>query len=367
MDYDFKEVDYKEIILDDKNPRLPKSYHGKSQAEILEFMLKDGSLIELMLAIATKGYFPGEQLLVVPIDEGGYKVIEGNRRLSAVKLLNEPNLVKSTPKLTQVLDETEELAKPQKIPCLIFKQAKEIHDYLGYRHITGIKEWKLLQKASYLYGLYDENYSEDSMDYASGELAKTIGSNRSYVKRLLVGYKLYLIIEENDFFKIPELDEGSFHFNYIADSLNRENIRHFLGVNLNSVNPLEDFELNNLEKLITWFFRKVFPKPEGYTSRHTKLIANSSSLSDLDTILGNKKSYHALVFQDKSIGEAMKLASSIERAFRELLDSALDSLTQADRIIINVTDFDSDFEEVINDIISTSRKIKRYKEDFDDE
>lgn len=367
MEYDFKEIDYDKILLDDKNPRLPKSYHGKNQVEILEFMIKDGSLIELMLAIATKGYFPGEQLLIVPSENGNYKVIEGNRRLSAVILLNEPSLVKQTPKLTQVIDETEKLPKPDKIPCLIFKHEKEIHDYLGYRHITGIKEWKLLQKASYLHGLYKNNYQESSIDYASIDLAKTIGSNRSYVKRLLVGYDMYLTIEDKDFFNIPDLNEESFHFNYIADSLNRENIRTFLGVNLNKENPLNNFDVENLEKLLNWFFRKIYPKPEGYTNRHTKLIATSSSLTDLDTILGNKKSYEALVVQDKSIPEALKLSGTIEKAFSELIDSALDNLVQADRIIINVGEFEIDFEDKLRDIISTSRKIKRFKEDIDDE
>lgn len=367
MDYDFKEIEYNKILLDDKNPRLPKAFHGRSQKEVLEYMLKDGSLIELMLAIATKGYFPGEQLLVVPLENGKYKVVEGNRRLSAVYLLNKPNIVKETPKLNQVIEQTKDLPKPKKIPCLEFKHEKEIHDYLGYRHITGIKEWKLLQKASYLYGLYKNNYNDNSIDKASIELAKTIGSNRAYVKRLLVGYDIYLTIEKKEFFKIPDLSEETFHFNYIADSLNRENIRSFLGVDLYNENPLEEFKIENTEKLINWFFRRIYPKPEGYTNRHTKLIANSESLSNLDTILGNKKSFEALVEKDKSLPEALKLSGSIEKAFNELLDSALDNLTQADRIIINVNNFDVNFEEIISDIISTSRKIKRFKEDFDDE
>jgi hypothetical protein len=367
MEYNFKEIDYDKILLDDKNPRLPKSYHGKSQKEILEYMLKDGSLIELMLAIATKGYFPGEQLLIVPLEGEIYKVIEGNRRLSAVLLLNEPNLISVSSKLSQVIEETKDLQKPFKIPCLEFKDEKDIHDYLGYRHITGIKEWKLLQKASYLHGLFNSNYEDSSIDDASIDLAKTIGSNRSYVKRLLVGYDMYLTIEERGFFNIPDLNEESFHFNYIADSLNRENIRSFLGVNLNIENPLNNFDVENLEKFLNWFFRKIYPKPEGYTNRHTKIIATSSSLTDLDTILGNEKSYEALVAQDKSIPEALKFSGTIEKAFSELISTALYNLVQADSIIINVSKFEIDFEDKLRDIISTSRKIKRYKEDIDDE
>ncbi len=40
-----------------------------------------------MLSIGQQGYFPGEPLLAVK-SNGNYIVVEGNRRLAAVKLLN---------------------------------------------------------------------------------------------------------------------------------------------------------------------------------------------------------------------------------------------------------------------------------------
>src|SRR5690606_34699276 len=99
----------------------------------------DASLIELMLAIGKNDFFPGEQLLVVETKDNNYKVIEGNRRLSAVKLLNKPDLVSvQKTKIQQVIKEAEFF--PKEIPCLIFDKEEDIHNYLGYRHITGIKE-----------------------------------------------------------------------------------------------------------------------------------------------------------------------------------------------------------------------------------
>ena len=145
------------LILDSKNPRLPKSMSNKSEKEIINFLLSDASLIELMLAISKNDFFEGEQLLVVPDEGDKYLVVEGNRRLSAVKLLHNPELgevYKS--KIEQVIREAEH--KPTDLPCLIFEDKDEILKYLGYRHITGIKSWKLLEKARYLAKLKNDYF-----------------------------------------------------------------------------------------------------------------------------------------------------------------------------------------------------------------
>ena len=76
----FDLIKLEDLKLDSHNPRLPKSMHGSNESEILEFMLRDTSLIELMLAIGENDFFPGEQLLVVKDKiDNKYKVIEGNR------------------------------------------------------------------------------------------------------------------------------------------------------------------------------------------------------------------------------------------------------------------------------------------------
>ena len=154
---EYKKINLSELKLDSENPRLPKSMHGKPEVEILSYMLLDASLIELMLAIGENDFFPGEQLLVIPDIDGKYKVIEGNRRLSAVMLLNHPELANvQVTKIQKALDEAKFI--PTEIPCLVFEKESEIHNYLGYRHITGIKEWRLLEKARYLSGLRSNNF-----------------------------------------------------------------------------------------------------------------------------------------------------------------------------------------------------------------
>ena len=199
-----------------------------------------------MLAIGKNDFFEGEQLLVVP-ENDKYIVIEGNRRLSAVKLLHNPHLAEVYKnKVEQVISES--LYFPPEIPCLIFEDKDEILRYLGFRHITGIKSWKLLEKARYITKLKNDFYREKSTALASREIAKMIGSKKDYVLRILVGYQLYEIIENNGFYDIKGLDDTSFYFNYLADSLSRSNIEHFLGVDLEKENTIEFIKYLNLKE-----------------------------------------------------------------------------------------------------------------------
>ena len=80
------------LLFDPENPRLPKEFRGnRDEQAIIKHMLRDESLIELMKSIGQTGYSASEPLLVVPESEK-YIVVEGNRRLAALKLLSNPEL-----------------------------------------------------------------------------------------------------------------------------------------------------------------------------------------------------------------------------------------------------------------------------------
>lgn len=49
---------------------------------------------------------------------------------------------------------------PSVAPCIIYDNEADIIDYLGYRHITGVKDWGALEKARYLDRLYDQHEND---------------------------------------------------------------------------------------------------------------------------------------------------------------------------------------------------------------
>lgn len=352
--YMFKDISFKDLKLDNQNPRIPKSIRDSNPSEekLIEYMLLDASLIELMLAIGENGYFPGEQLLVVKDTDDKYRVVEGNRRLTAVKLLNNPELATvQKSKIKRVIEETKE--RPNEIPCLEFKTEEEIHKYLGFRHITGIKEWGLLEKARYLYSLKESIFKVDNINQASREIAKMIGSRMDYVRRLLVGYQVFQVIEDNAFYKIRDLSDTSFYFNYIVDSLSRAHIKNFIGVHYDIENPIENLSEENLKKWTHWLFEK---NDQG----KTRLIGNSSDLNDLNLILkdGNNEAFIAFDSSGYSLQKAKELTGELDEVFKDFISNAITNLEKADTMVLKVKEFYLNFEEDLRQIKLISDKIK---------
>src|SRR4028118_528827 len=104
------ELRLSQLHFDSKNPRLPNTINKSDEQAVIKWMLRDASVIELMIAIGEKNYFPGEPVLVAPTrgQTNTFDVIEGNRRLCAVKLLNNPELA---PVRQQAIQTASEKAK----------------------------------------------------------------------------------------------------------------------------------------------------------------------------------------------------------------------------------------------------------------
>lgn len=196
-------VDITLLHFDPKNPRLPSNLDGTKEPEVLKWMLAEGNIPELMASIGASGYFPGEPLLVVPGKrKGTFEVIEGNRRLTAIKLLLDPSLAPTRAKaVQQVADDA--VYKPALIPVIKYASREELLDFLAYRHITGVKAWEPLAKARYLGHMFDNltKSTKLGIEPKFKKLARQIGSRADYVERLLTGLWLFDALAENSFFK----------------------------------------------------------------------------------------------------------------------------------------------------------------------
>lgn len=356
-----KSIEYikiKNLLLDDKNPRLPSYLQETSEEKIIEYMLLEAATIELMKAIGENGFYPGEMLLVIKVSGGKFKVIEGNRRLTSVKLLNNPALAKvQKSKVQKVVIEAKGLPI-NKIPCLVFDTDEKILKYLGYRHITGVEPWNLRQKARYVHSLKEKNFPAEPLDQSCRNLAKMIGSTRDYVKRLIIGFRIYKEIEDNAFFKIKGLEEDTFYFGYIADSLRQINITKFMGVDLNSSDPLEKINLANVRKWAKWLFEKN-------KENQTRLKGKSGDLNKLNKILANPQALVAFEEGRVSLDKAHKLTENIDKIFITSIRNALTELERADGISHKVKNFQIGLDDELREILILIRKIKSAKDKFE--
>lgn len=348
------ELDVGDLHLDPASPRLPRALHHSSDQEIIDWMLQDASLIELMLAIGTNGYFAGEPLLVTQ-ENGRNIVVEGNRRLSSLILLQNPLFTQvQKNKIHQVMELTKQ--RPVSIPCIMFASRSEIEKHLGFKHATGVKPWSILSKALYL-AKWAETLTSPTRRELCRELAKNIGSKGDYVGLLLVAFELYCIIEDNDFFNIPDLDETSLYLGSLVDFLNRPNIREFMGVDLKSETPTINLKkeacFKNFKELISWFFRKnKFNK--------TVLKADSQSLTNLDAVLGHLEAKQKFL-DSGNLQAATEITIETASSYHHDIAQALLCLENAQAKIYKVKPHNITDVSVLEDVIGLAERLKNAK------
>jgi hypothetical protein len=178
-----------EIRLDPDNPRLPEFVDTDNQSSILQHMYRTAVLDELGTSFADNGYFEHEPLLVTK-DDAGWVVLEGNRRLAALKiLLQTPEAAEAGLQFDVDLDSARREALEQ-VPCYVVSGRDEVRKYLGFRHIGGIKTWGPEAKARYVVDEVDRAAeARETRPFLT--VARRVGSNTqsirsSYIALLLL-------------------------------------------------------------------------------------------------------------------------------------------------------------------------------------
>lgn len=313
-----------QLFFDPNNPRLPSTVTSRQEEsgyenEVINWMLQFENVTELMSSIGEKGFFAAEPILVVENGNEIFEVIEGNRRLTAVKLLNDPSIAeKKKNTIKDIISEAKPGMIPSEIPSIKFSTREEVLGYLGYKHITGVQPWDSLAKAKYLKQL-QSTLSEDTFHNQCKTLAKIIGSKANYVRLLLVGVNIYELIEEKNFYGIPDLNEETFGFGIFYTALGRENISNYVGVDFSKDNPNQNLNSDNLDDLTNWIFKK---NSEGFTR-----LGESRKLTELNKILDPEFPKALDAFNaGKSLVESVRLTDLPIEVFLKSLNDSIENL-----------------------------------------
>lgn len=355
MEQQFTDIVLDNLKLDLYNPRLPKSKQGKDQKTVIEYLLLEAATSELMESIGENDFFAGEMLLVVSdeSDNGKYVVVEGNRRLTAVLLLSNPELTTVRKSLVKEIADNAKF-KPTELPCLVFNSRNDVQKYLGFVHITGKKSWRMLEKARYLYEMStNEKFKGVPFQQICKEIARAIGSKYPYVRKILISYELYKIVEDENFYQIDDLSDSNFYLNYFADGLLKDNIREFINVDMLSDKPLENINHKQFKELCLWWFKKT----EGVS----RVLGDSEGMKLLNAVIGNEVALKAFR-EGATISEAYELTDDIDNQFRKKVKDSLEAIEQADRLSNKVKDYYKELYDDLKTIRQIAMKIKDFKE-----
>jgi hypothetical protein len=226
------DLDVVDLFLDANNPRfselgeelvtVPENRFAeeKIQSKTMEKMKAPiFNVGELKDTIKTVGYLPMDRIIVKPWKGavGKYVVVEGNRRVTALKWLIE---------LHDVGKESfsdEQLANFKRIPCLLLDEsiapAQAALILPGLRHVSGIKQWGPYQKAKTVFALRQSGMSAQEAAQSLG--LSTIAANRSY--------RCFMALEKMA--ADEEFGEKTTHdmYSYFEETFKRPEVRGWLG------------------------------------------------------------------------------------------------------------------------------------------
>jgi hypothetical protein len=296
-------------------------------------------------SIARHGFFISEPLIVIPADEKGqYVVVEGNRRLTALKLMFEPTSRKQV-KTREWDGLSAEVEFPKRgVPIVVAESREEVAPIIGYRHIAGIQEWDPYPKARFITGFIDD----DKMSFL--QVAELVGESEADVRRY---YRNYGVVEQaRDRFGIDtskvETDFGVF------DRALTGGLRQYIQAPVPSaiterVWPLPDSSKDPVRDVFSWIFGDEKEAP---------VITDSRSLTLLGQVLKEEEGRDVLR-RTRDLSAAREAASGTRVRLLNRLGQALGALKSATQDI----DAYKDLTEVkslvkqCEDALSTLRRV----------
>jgi ParB-like nuclease domain len=293
---EFTYLSPEKLQFDPTNPRFGGIGRHKKQEEI-QVILEHAPHFahELVDSFLENGFIDYEPLVVRRAGDY-YVVVEGNRRLAAVRhiLANRAEYEQKSTRIDDLLT----------IPVLIFpettgpQEEKEQRVYLGVRHLFGFREWPAESKAQFL----------DSHIHTKTDLERTmreLNIKKAEIRRYLVPYRLrkeakalWEPYKSQDFWVLGE---------------GRTGIKEYVQLDVDSealkINAFSEKKLKNLLNFIYGI-----PEAGKLTNR---LIRETRDLSILSQVLHSKQAA-ATLEKGRPLEEAALLIESREESLSRL-------------------------------------------------
>ncbi len=307
------------IDLDPLNPRIVSYTNGNkelSQIDLISILYEYFDTQTVAMSLTANGYFDEEPIIIVPnslpegflldkttdpdvlaeelnklVEAGEIKftVVEGNRRVSTIKLLLDSNLrekigvEKSYPSTTSV-DIIRDIGK---IPCIIYLKREDVSKYLGVRHISGLLKWEAFAKAAYINETIESEIGKGTEDNAAVKNVQDIVGDRSdTIRKQYIAYKLFIEARDDIDFDVTPLKNN---FSLLTVLYNSPGIREYMNVNSYSkVNLKERIvapeNLQKFENVLTWIFgnskkgeKPILTDSRNITNKLSYVVNNESA------------------------------------------------------------------------------------------
>lgn len=303
-----------EIKFDLSNPRF-LDLGLKTDEEVVRHLTDHVDVDELLQSILAAGWVDYEPLIV---QWQSNTVLEGNRRLAALRLLSDEALRQ---KLNVPIPE---IPDPKPLPARIrvkwVNNRTEARAYIGFKHVNGPFRWPALAKAKFA-----AEWFEDGGDIAT--VSRTLGDNHNTVRRLVNGW--YALQQAtDDGFDREDRSKPRFAFSHLYTALTRPSVRQFLGLKPEDLSappkpcPIPSENRDKLQTLMSWLYGQE------QREQPTLIQSQNPNLNELSDVLANPEARQMLLSKrdlaaayERVVPPSSRFADALMKAAKQCEDA----------------------------------------------
>ena len=218
------------------------------EASVVGHLVEEYDVEEIVLSILTAGWLDYEPLIA----ERDGTVLEGNRRLAALRLIEDAELRKQVGFKLPAIDPAHANAHPATVSVRYADSRQAAYVYIGFKHINGPFKWDALAKAKF------------AADWvAAGNdiqvVSRTLGDSHNTVLRLVNGWNILQRAKREGFDPADATTGSPFPISHLYTALTRPDVRTYLGLNLPARAVLNEDDIHpdktgNLLQLMNWLY-----------------------------------------------------------------------------------------------------------------
>ena len=310
-----------DLLFDKENPRLVEFGAADfSEEKLINLLWREMAVDELVMSILAYGFFQHEPLYVMAGQSEKFIVLEGNRRLAAIRSILNPGIVAGgkMDKFKEQISQDLRIELEDHIPVIILKSRQSAWQLLGFKHVNGPAKWGSYAKAKYIAQVHNE------FGVPLDRIAEQIGDTNKTVRKLYQGLMVLEQAEQQVEFSMDDIKTPRLFFSHLYTALGYEKFRNYIGVpdDFEAPNPVPEENKRQLQEVMDWLF--------GSKKRNVEQLVKTQNpyLRQFVEILGNDLSVAALR-AGSNLDVAYDLTVDDNDALREALVKARLALDKA--------------------------------------
>jgi len=323
-----KRLSIKNLYLDPNNYRL---IHETEQVDVKDDQIKDKvvaqrtfrllagdrnqNIQDLIASFRANDYLPVDQIQVRELPTGGYVVVEGNRRVAALKYLAQEYELKGIDlgKLDPTIF--------SRVPVVLYDDADEMHHLtlMALKHISGNRKWGEWNQAKLLEKMHSTYHLDED------EICQRIGISKVELRRSLRGLSLVEQYQASDYG--DQFNESKFPI--FREAVRNSTLKEWLGWDENifkatneqncelffsllSREPLEEVDENGQAGYGDKYLEPTIAKRDDITLLG-KILLDGRAIQQLKETRDLNSAYRAsdLVFRERQEAAVKSVASDI--------------------------------------------------------